>query len=300
MKKLLFLFSVLACAQFMVTSCKSDDEGTAITPARDRAEEAAAAEAEIVTYLETHFYNYEEFENPPADFDYRIRFDTIAGDNASKTRLLDQVDSKTVQDREEEDVTYKLYFLKAVQGEGASPRFPDLVTLSYEGRLLKNNFLFDASDVPVQFDLTGTINGFQDGIIEFNGAGDVNINPDGTTSFENFGVGAVFLPSGLGYFASGTTDIGSYDQLIFIFQIYATETGDQDLDGIPSYLEDLNGNGLEEDDDTDGDRLPNPLDNDDDNDGRPTIDEIIINDDGTITFPDVDGDGIVDYLDSDS
>ncbi|OAB75667.1 FKBP-type peptidyl-prolyl cis-trans isomerase [Cochleicola gelatinilyticus] len=300
MKKLLFLFSILTCIQVAVTSCNNDDDAPTITPSRDRGEEALAAEAEIVTYLETHFYNYEEFETPSADFDFRIRIDTLAGDNAGKIPLIEQVSSKMVQDRIDEDVMYKLYFLRVLQGEGDQPKFPDIVTLSYEGRLLENNFLFDASNVPTQFDLTGTINGFQDAIIEFNGAGDIGSNPDGSASFENFGVGAVFLPSGLGYFAAGTAEIGSYEQLIFLFQIYAAETGDQDLDGVPSFMEDLNGNGLEEDDDTDGDRLPNILDNDDDGDGRPTRDEIEIDDDGNITFPDVDGDGIVDYLDSDS
>ena len=44
----------------------------------------------------------------------------------------------------------------------------------------------------------------------------------------------------------------------------------------------------------------NYVDPDDDGDGRPTEDEIEINEDGTITFPDTDGDGVVDYLDSDS
>ncbi len=42
------------------------------------------------------------------------------------------------------------------------------------------------------------------------------------------------------------------------------------------------------------------LDPDDDGDGRPTRDEIIINEYGTITFPDTDGDGIPDHLDADS
>ncbi len=45
--------------------------------------------------------------------------------------------------------------------------------------------------------------------------------------------------------------------------------------------------------------LANHADSDDDNDGIPTLEEIIINEDGSITFPDTDGDGIPDYLDKD-
>ena len=52
--------------------------------------------------------------------------------------------------------------------------------------------------------------------------------------------------------------------------------------------------------DTDEDGLPNYVDADDDGDGRPTADEIEIDEDGNITYPDSDNDGIVDYLDSDS
>ena len=129
-------------------------------------------------------------------------------------------------------------------------------------------------------------------------------NADGTVTYEGFGVGAVFMQSGLGYYVNpppgSSVAIPVYSQLIFTFQLFETEIGDQDFDGVPSVLEDVNGNGLEEDDDTDSDNRSNYLDPDDDGDGRPTEDEIEINEDGTITFPDTDGDGVVDYLDSDS
>ena len=49
---------------------------------------------------------------------------------------------------------------------------------------------------------------------------------------------------------------------------------DHDLDGIPSYMEDLDENGNSYNDDTDGDLLPNFVDNDDDNDGYFTRDEL--------------------------
>ncbi|MDT0555723.1 FKBP-type peptidyl-prolyl cis-trans isomerase [Patiriisocius hiemis] len=300
MKKVIYLFAICLASLVVFNSCNNDDDGPETVPLRDRTEEATAAQLEIEEYLETHFYNYEDFENPSAEFDFKIVFDTIAGENANKIPLIEQVSSKMVRDRLEEGLMYKLYFLKVIQGGGESPNFPDIVNNTYEGRLLDNT-LFDSSTIPVRFDLTNVINGYQDIAKEFNGASNIIQNPDGSLDFEDFGVGAMFIPSGLGYFGSGQGSIiEPYDQLIFTFQLYTVEAGDQDNDGILSINEDLNNNGLEEDDDTDEDGLPNYFDNDDDNDGILTSDEIEIDDDGNITFPDADGDGTPDYLDSDS
>ncbi len=76
---------------------------------------------------------------------------------------------------------------------------------------------------------------------------------------------------------------------------------DDDNDGIPSELEDLNANGNLEDDDSDGDGIPNYIDEDDDNDNVPTINENPdVNDDGNIDdAQDTDNDGTPDYLDTD-
>ncbi len=293
------------------SACNNDDDGTPdnFIPARDRNEEAPAAQAIIEEYLETHFYNYEDFQNPPADFDYMIKFDTIAGDNAGKTPLIDQVTFKMVPDRIEENLEYKLYYLSVDTGDGETIQFPDVATVSYEGTYINKETslvpytkIFDSSVVPVSFDLTAVVNGFQDGLTGFKTATGFVTNPDGTISFENFGIGAVFIPAGLGYYVNppSNSSIPVYANLIFAFQVYDRAEGDQDADGIPSVVEDLNGNGIEEDDDTDEDTLPNYIDPDDDNDGRPTSDEIEIDEDGNITYPDVDNDGIPDYLDEDS
>lgn len=294
----------------LVQSCKKDDGiNDGFIPARDRGEEAPLSQAIIEEYLNTHFYNYEEFANPPANFDFQIKFDTISGSNASKTPLIDQVSFKMVKDRIKDGLTYKLYYLKVEEGEGDRPEFPDISTISYDGIYLNKEEetlpytkRFDASTVPVRFDMTAIVNGLQDVLVEFKGATSVITNPDGSTSFENYGIGAVFMPAGLGYYVNppATSAIPTYAQLIFAFQLYENEPGDQDNDGVPSIVEDLNGNKLEEDDDTDSDNVPNYLDPDDDNDGRPTSEEIEIDADGNITYPDEDGDGIVDYLDPDS
>jgi len=305
-----FLLIILFLAVGILFSCGNDDAPPDnFVPARDRTEEAPLSQAIIEEYLETHFYNYEEFQNPPADFDFNIKFDTIAGSNSNKTPLIEQVSFKMVPDRIEEGLEYKLYYLDVIQGGGEKPKFPDLATLSYEGTYINRETdlvpytrLFDASVVPVSFDLTAVVNGFQDGLIEFNTATGFINNPDGTITFENFSVGAVFIPAGLGYYVTppATSVIPIYAQLIFTFQLYDNTVIDQDQDGVPSLVEDLNGNQIEEDDNTDGDSLPNYIDPDDDGDGRPTSEEIEIDADGNITYPDSDGDGTPDYLDGDS
>jgi hypothetical protein len=275
MKKIKFLIPIATLFVVML-SCNNDDDGVIIIPPLERSDEVIVAKEEVEEYLETHFYNYEEFENPPADFNYRIVFDTISGENSSKTPLMSQVTFKMVTDLIDESVIYKLYYLNVRQGDGERAEFTDLATVSYNGSLLKDNDSFDSSISPITFDLTQIIKGLQKAIIEFNGATGFTENPDGTLTFDNYGIGAVFVPSGLGYY--NTPPAGSpieyYAQLIFTFHLYSIEKSDQDLDTVLSSFEDLNGNGNELDDDTDANGIPNFADLDDDGDGRLTKHEV--------------------------
>jgi len=273
MKKIKYLLPILAFAFVVLNSCKDDDDGVVRIPPHDRGEEAIIANDQIVKFLETHFYNYEEFENPTTDFNFRIVFDTIAGDNALKTPLIEQVDVKEVTDIFDEDVTYDLYYLKVNEGGGDEIKFTDNVSLAYEGRLVADLELFDSSVVPVPFDLTQIVNGLQSALIEFKGAISFDGNNDGTLTFEDFGNGAVFIPSGLAYFDSPPPSLINYSQLIFTFHTYLIQKGDHDFDGILSYMEDLDGDGFEGNDDTNGNGIPNFADPDDDGDGRLTKNE---------------------------
>ncbi len=270
------VFLPIAILFFVITSCNKEDDGVIVIPPLERSDEVIVAQEEIEEYLETHFYNYDEFENPPADFNYRIVFDTIAGENASRTPLTSQVSFKMVTDLIDESVEYKLYYLNVRQGGGERAEFSDLSTVTYRGTVLKDNTLVDSSVSPITFDLTQVIKGLQKTMIEFNGATGFTENSDGTISFDDYGIGAVFVPSGLGYY--NTPPIGSpiefYAQLIFTFQLYSIEKSDQDLDTVLSSFEDLNGNGNELDDDTDGNGIPNFADPDDDGDGRLTRFEV--------------------------
>ena len=298
MHRLLKLNLGLLASVILVTSCKKNDVDNP-PPPRDRTEQAQQSQADIEDFLSSHFYNYEDFQNPPEGFDYKIEIDSLTGENADKTPLIEQVDYKMVTDRVEPNLTYKMYYLNVIQGEGDILGFADAALLSYKGMDLELD-VFDLSNTPVQFDLTSVIAGFQEGLTGFNGAGSFIENEDGTIIFENFGVGAIFIPTGLGYFNSSSVGSGLplYSDLVFTFQLYAVVTDlDHDGDGVPSIEEDRNGNGILIDDDTDGDGTPDYLDEDDDGDGVLTRDEIIFNDDGTIEYPDSNGNGIPDYLD---
>ncbi len=303
----------------LVWSCKNDDNDSDIEviPPRLLAEVIVEDDAALIEYMQTHFYNYEEFENPPADFDYHVRIDTIAGANADKTPIFGrpELKSETVTvsstafglDTVEDDIPHTFYYLNARSGIGVNPTRVDSVYVKYQGFVLDGTVFDSNLGAPIWLDLEGTltqsnpgtIRGFKKGLPKFKSGGEITVNEDGTFDVEKFGSGVIFLPSGLGYFR-GTQPGGAYEPLVFTVELLVANTADHDQDGVPSILEDLNNNENLLDENTDSDGFPNYLDNDDDGDEIGTIDEIIINENGTIEFPDTDGDGIPDYLDSDS
>ena len=306
---------LICLTAFLVFSCDNDDDDPAPVPPRDRGEVAIENDQELIDYLSTHFYNYEEFENPAADFDYEIVIDTISGENVGKTPIIDsdKLITKTINN---EGVDEQLYILKVREGVGQKPKFTDSTLVTSEGQLL-NSDIFDSNlNSPVWRSLVtyfaidasgafapsgGTIKGYSEGLQEFGGASGFQVNADNTINWNNdYGIGAIFMPSGLAYFNSPpTVAIPEYSPLIFKVNMYRVKEADHDRDGIPSYLEDLDGDGDVFNDDTDGDGLPNHSDADDDGDGTLTIDEIVINEDGTIIYTDTNNDGTPDYLDPD-
>src|SRR5690606_33085189 len=274
-------------------------------------------------YLKTHFYNYEEFENPTEGFDYQIVLDTIAGDNADKTPLIDRPELRDTLITVDE-IPQKMYMLIAREGAGGKHALlGDQVVVKYEASYT-SGVVQDASTIEVAFNtLGGLTEGFAWFCTKLNiGTGyDPDTQPnDGTIVWNNdYGIGAVFVPAGLAYYSSG-----NYNPYIFKLDMLAYSYADQDRiydynlrqeisspDGIPSSLEDINGNGDPRDDDSDGDGIPDYLDADDDNDGILTIYEydvlpdnnnngIIDEGDGDGIPDDRDGDGVPDYLDPDN
>jgi len=78
-------FTVLAIS-FLFLSCGDDDDPEFQQVAlRDFGEQFTLENSQIREYLQTHFYNYEDFQNLPDNFDFNIVFDTISGVNSDKT-----------------------------------------------------------------------------------------------------------------------------------------------------------------------------------------------------------------------
>ena len=313
----------------VVWSCKKDDDPAIETiPPRLLTEVSVEDDAEIKAYLQTHFYNYEDFENPPADFDFRIRIDTIAGDNSGKISLMDMPAPHDLKQRTvfvssshyslssgEEDIPHTFYYLSARDGVGEQLSVADSTYVRYEGSLLDGSVFDGATSIPTWFDLARIqapqqgARGFSEGTSNFKAGGMPVINDDGTFTVEGYGVGFMIFPSGLGYFNVSQTTIPAYSPLIFKVDVFAKNESDHDQDGIPSIMEDVNGDGYLYNDNTDQaledannfQRVVNFVDVDDDGDGTLTRDEISDADGNIILpYPDTDGDGIPDYLDPDT
>ena len=311
---------ILISILFVGFSCGDDGADNVIeVPEADRTEQQVIDNDSLVGYLQTHYVNESILINNQSilfnDFEINeLPEDGNLPDPDQNTLLIDLVETFTTTYF---DVEYEYYILKVNQGgSDNSPNFSDKVRVSYEGTLMDNT-VFDSSITPVDFDLTSTIAGWGRVLPEFNNAEDFIINSDGTVTYNNPGIGIMFLPSGLGYYSAAAGSVPLYSNLIFKFKIYQSEFNDHDFDNVPSHLEDLDGDFDLTDDNSDDDSFADFVDGDDDNDGTLTIDEDLEPDtdltldrdgdgdptndigDGDPTNDDTDGDGIPNYLDPD-
>ena len=290
---------LLLCLSF--SSCKSDDDDFQTTPPRDRTVQQAADKDSLLNYLSTHYYNASAFETP-GNYTYddieitELPPDGILPNPDENALLIDAVETFTEVFA---DVEYEYYVLRLNQGGGDAPNFTDDVTVNYQGSLLDGD-VFDSTATPVNLDLIELIEGWRRVLPGFGTAVNITENPDGTISYDNYGFGVMFLPSGLAYYNLPPLGIEAYDNLIFKFELYRAQENDHDSDLVPTHLEDLEegvGDRNIFNDDTDGDNIPNFFDPDDDNDGVDTEFEDLDND-GDPTNDDTDGDGVPNYLDA--
>lgn len=311
--KISLLFLTLS---ILIFSCKKDDDGDDPIPIeiRDRDEQQLADNDSLVQYFETHYYNSSAFDasNTDPSIDDLIITELIEGESVPDgSTLLSTLLNVTGSALETKNITfadteYEIYILRLNQGGGEkSPTFADNVRVRYEG-FTRDNSIFDSAATPVTFDLIQLIPAWRKVLPDFNTAESFVDEADGTVNYINHGLGVMFVPSGLAYFSTSIPGIPSYTPIIFKFELLQTSENDHDFDGVPSHLEDLNGDGefdvnFEDltdttDDDTDGDGTPNYVDTDDDGDGVLTINEDI-NDDGDPTN-DIGANGIPKYLDA--
>lgn len=271
---------------FVLVSCKKDDDD--VIP-HDPVAQALLDDAELVDYLQTHYYI------PPAVGESFGVIDTIL--NGEESLYLNvETESLTFN-----DINYKLYYL--VSEEGVVDLYPsktDRVLAKYNGFELDSTN-FDKSSNFTWHPLLDRIEGWKYGLPYFKGGTNIS-QPGEPLAFENTGKGVIFMPSGLGYGNLGSGSIGVNEPLIFHIEVALVERVDTDGDGIFNLYEDLNSNNDYNDDDTDKNTVPNYGDPDDDGDGKLTKDENPDpNGDGNpVDAKDTDGDGIKDYLDADS
>ena len=270
----------------IIASCNDDDDGVTVVPDRDRAEVYAEDLIEIEEYLQTHYYNYDEFDfSDPysvANDTFKIIVSEIPEGNPDDfISLMDrpEMSFKMVTDPTDETLEYKLYYLTVREGQGNVIHFIDEVFVSYEGTL-SDATVFDSAITPVAFNLTtvgnvsGVVTGFRESLLEFKTSTGFSDNGDGTLTYHNHGIGMSFIPSGLAYFSQPIGNIESYSPIFFKFNLVDVILLDHDNDGVPSYLEDIDDDKNVFNDDTDEDFSPNFLDTNDDGDALLTIDEV--------------------------
>ncbi|MGO4820943.1 MULTISPECIES: FKBP-type peptidyl-prolyl cis-trans isomerase [unclassified Flavobacterium] len=309
--KYYFILSITTLSLF---SCSKNDT-TEITPPREYSEQFTTDITDIEEYLNNYYITVTN--NPGAPDDQDVVFTKIPT-GGQQPSIMSYKNSTTFpkllsRDVKFHDVMYKLYYLVLREGTGTSPTNVDGVLASYKGEYLEQ--VIDADKVttltatpfeevkyPQQvLSLYSTILGWGEIFPQFK-SGTYSSNNDGTVSYKDFGAGVMFIPSGLAYFNTGSGTIPSYAPLVFSFKLYEVQRLDQDGDGIPSYLEDLNGDGYmynftntvlypttpaSNPDDTDGDGVPNFLDVDDDGDNYTTKLEITKTDGTYYAFGDI-------------
>ncbi|WP_299118087.1 FKBP-type peptidyl-prolyl cis-trans isomerase [uncultured Winogradskyella sp.] len=278
--KLRRTLSSIALFSLIILACSPDDPDFIPVEDRDRTEQQVTDKAILLDYLQSHYYNsgaLSSIQNP--EVTDIIITELLDGETvpANHSLLLGAVETKTTTF---EDTLYEYYILRINQGGGeASPNFTDKVRVEYEGTLVEDASVFDSAINPLDFDLVGfgvnaggVITGWQRVFPEFNVAS--SFTTGSNVQFDDYGLGVMFLPSGLAYFSGQLVGIPSYSNLIFKFALFQTQVNDHDNDGVPSYVEDLNNDLSTFDEDTDENLIVNYVDPDDDGDGVLTINEL--------------------------
>lgn len=286
MKKTISFLAVLSLLTSFFVSCEKEDRVTAPPPRPfDKVYEEDIAKIE--DFLNTHYV--------VVDSDFNTEFFEIE-EGGTETPIMNMPEL-TFRELyvEAHDVEYKIYYLNLQQGIGESVTRIDSAMVAYKGFSFQKatnteivngetvtseytaQIFFDERISPIWFQLEDVIRGWGAVIPLFN-TGTITTGTDGSNSFDDFGAGVMFLPSGLGYYNSATGNIPSYAPLVFNFKLYNQKSRDHDFDHILSKYEYGNDTSIEtfeaEAKDTDGDGTPDFLDPEDDGDGYLTKYEI--------------------------
>ncbi len=284
--KILFVF--VFCS--LLASCGDDTPET--TPLRDYAEQYATDIDAIDDYVDTHFMTVD-----PTNFDVTFTEIPTGGTQQSiRTQTLYPLEDTLVK---EDGIEYKVYYIKFREGDAVNGKRPtqvDSVHVSYRGVRLTDD-QFDSAASPLWFGLQDVITGWSHIIPNFKTGTYTTSSGPNPITFNDFGAGVMFLPSGLAYYNNAAGTIPEYSPIIFSFKLYELRYRDHDRDGIlskderklssslastdplsPNFYKlrwrenpfsgyDYDGDGTVEIYDIDGDGTPNMVDIDDDGDG---------------------------------
>lgn len=247
-------------------SCKkSEDNGEKI---REMTEVIPENDQAIQAYLKSH---YCELDN-----DGNIVLGAVG--STGKTSIWDRADLKRkelrVLDQHNNYITNTMYYVILREGNGQQATVADRSFVLYkaeslDGKVYDDGNLFvsrnwmDLLGTEASVYRGGTVIGFREAVAMLKASTSaITEQSNGKlVAPTDGGVGVFFMPSGITYY-TGTSNIPAYTPLIFEINLLKTEHYDHDGDGIPS------------------------------------INEIQHHQDGTITFPDCNGNGRVDYLDA--
>ncbi|MCF2875831.1 MULTISPECIES: FKBP-type peptidyl-prolyl cis-trans isomerase [unclassified Tenacibaculum] len=256
----------------------------------DHEAQAVIDKDSLITFLKNNYYN--------------ATLDSVKVIDNGQTSLFDDPNLKT-KDVKENDIDYKLYYYVNRVGTPVPTKgFPtvmDSVYSKYRGqRIIRKDSLSPDFDKNTSwFSLNQVIRGWTYSFVHFKGG--ENVTNNGPITYINGGKGILFIPSGLAYRNVGQGAIRPNENLVFYIELWdIVENTDDDLDGVPSIAEDVDGNGDPRNDDTDGDNVPNYADRDDDGDGKLTKDEDANGDgDPRNDFSDPNKPTVPDYLNRD-
>ena len=282
---------------FMSLSCSKDEDAVPVTPPRDFTVQRNSDRDVIEKFLYEN--TYEINANQDIVFKPYVALGTARlKELPTSGSTFPQLRSKNVALHDVEG-GYKVYYLVFNEGNTAKrPTILDEVFTAYRGIYLENNNgvlginqEFETNPYPTSlFSLASVIRGWRE-IFPLFGTGTVDTsNPNGPTIYQNYGVGAIFIPSGLAYFNAPPQNsiIPSYSPLVFTIKLYDLKRADQDGDKVESMNEIVrNVDNTFTLTDTDADGTPDYADIDDDNDGFPTLNEITKPDGTFYSFIDI-------------
>jgi hypothetical protein len=262
--------NIIAVVVFSAIIYSCGDNNSVAVDNFDHEAQALIDNDTLVSFFKKHYYD--------------ATLDSIKPLVTGETALSDDgsLNSMNVTENEIEYILY--YYLNNEGGKDSNgniindkgnPTVLDSVLVKYSGQRIINTGSISSSSFDrnngVWFTLNTVIRGWSHGFTNFKGG--ENITGNGPITYEDNGKGVLFIPSGLAYRNIGSGNIFPNENLLFYIDLYDIYTNKYDNDGVPSIMEDPDGDGDPRNDDTDGDFIPNYLDTDDDGDGVLTKNE---------------------------